>query len=160
MSIQLNCKCGRYFELDDGSAGRSIQCPACDAMVAVPSVGERSAHTADSYSGVQAAAKAGNNGWGKSQTHGDNDYDYNAAGERDQRQVEIDPRFVRKDPAPASGGGFGSINAGIGGGLAMMAIGAIVFVVLLALGWISAWPVIIFVVGLIAFFKGIANSTR
>jgi hypothetical protein len=161
MSIQLNCKCGRYFELDDGSAGRSIPCPACDAMVAVPSMSDPSTHAADAYSGVQAAAKAGNNGWGKSQTHGDNDYDYNTTAEERQRPVEIDPRFVRKEPPPAATGGFGGINAGVGGGLLMMVLAVVWFFgALLLVDRIFFYPPILFVLGLIAFFKGLANSTR
>lgn len=55
------------------------------------------------------------------------------------------------------GEGWG-INAGIGGGAVMMLIAVVWFVVGLFAGWIFFYPPILFIVGLIAFFKGIADN--
>ncbi|HUE69776.1 MAG TPA: hypothetical protein VMP01_02710 [Pirellulaceae bacterium] len=55
------------------------------------------------------------------------------------------------------GDGWG-LNAGIGGG-ALLMLGAVVwFVVGLACGYIFFYPPIMFIIGLIAFFKGIADN--
>ncbi len=155
MSIQLNCKCGRYFQLDDDQAGRSIKCPACDGMIAIPALSEVSAQAADSYAGVQTAASP-TNSWGKPQNRG-GDYDYDAGAERPQRPTAIDPRFLRNQPQPASRG-FGGINAGIGGGMLMMLLAVIWFFGALILAdRIFLYPPILFVLGLIAVFKGLAK---
>ena len=159
MSIQLNCKCGRYFELDDNNAGHSIQCPACDAIVAVPTVRDQTVQTPEAYSGVQTGATT-SSGWGKPQTQGDNAYDYNAASDGRERRVGVDQRFVRTETPPARSG-FGGINAGIGGGLLMMAIAVIWFFgALFLVDRIFFYPPILFVFGLIAVFKGMANAGR
>jgi hypothetical protein len=156
MAIQFHCKCERYFQVDDSSAGQTIRCPSCDAMLTVPAVSPAAALATDAYSDRQPARATSGNNWGSPQNRHDDDYDQ--AGDR--RPREIDRRFIRDEPKPApAAGGFGTINAGIGGGIAMMGIGVVVFVLLLALGYISAWPVIIFVIGLISFFKGIAKVT-
>lgn len=50
------------------------------------------------------------------------------------------------------------INAGIGGGAAMMIVAVIWFVAGLFFGWLFFYPPILFIVGLIAFCKGIADN--
>jgi hypothetical protein len=54
------------------------------------------------------------------------------------------------------GSGF-HINAGIGGGLAMMFIAVVWFVLGLMAGFIFFYPPVLFIVGLVALIKGLLN---
>ena len=56
-------------------------------------------------------------------------------------------------------GWFGSINAGVVGGILMMGIAVVWFIVGLAGGIIFFYPPILFVIGIIAFFKGLAGGS-
>ena len=54
-------------------------------------------------------------------------------------------------------GWFGSLNAGMVGGLLMMLIAVVWFVVGLAVGFIFFYPPILFVIGFIALVRGLIN---
>jgi hypothetical protein len=54
-------------------------------------------------------------------------------------------------------GWFGSMNAGVIGGVLMMVIAVVWFVVGLHLGWIFFYPPILFVIGIAAFIKGLVG---
>jgi hypothetical protein len=56
-------------------------------------------------------------------------------------------------------GWFGSLNAGIVGGLLMMLIAVVWFVVGLALGIIFFYPPILFVIGILALAKGVLGRS-
>lgn len=68
-----------------------------------------------------------------------------------------DDRPIRRKKKPAAssgGGGFGTTTAGLWGGLAMMVLAIVWFVLGLYGGRIFFYPPILFVLGLIAFIKG------
>jgi hypothetical protein len=105
---------------------------------------------------VQASATP-NHGWGSPQNRPNDDYDYNRDAERRERAV--DQRFIKQEP-PRSGG-FGGINAGVGGGVLMMAIAVVWFFgALIFADTIFFYPPILFILGLIAFFKGMVSAAR
>ncbi len=52
----------------------------------------------------------------------------------------------------------GGISMGVVGGLLMMGLAVIWFVVGLAYGWIFFYPPILFLIGLFAFFKGLITG--
>jgi hypothetical protein len=56
-----------------------------------------------------------------------------------------------------SAGGFGSTNAGVIGGLLMMVVAVVWFVVGYAGGRIFFYPPILFIIGLVAAGKGLMN---
>jgi hypothetical protein len=71
---------------------------------------------------------------------------------------------TRQDPYSRKGGDTDSdwgVNAGIGGGLLLM-IGAVVwfFAALLLFDVIFFYPPIMFIIGLVAFFRGLAGKSR
>lgn len=83
---------------------------------------------------------------------------------RDEDDDEEPRRKKRKKRRPperreTSSHGFegGIINSGVGGGLAAMVIAVVWLVVGLAFGWLFYYPPVLFVVGLIAFIKGLAS---
>ena len=93
--------------------------------------------------------------------------------EREQRRREADRkqrRLVKRhrdetrrdavrygDPGRPSRRGFGTINAGIGGGIFMIVIAVIWFVAGAAVGVIFFYPAILVVIGIIAIIKGLAD---
>jgi hypothetical protein len=74
---------------------------------------------------------------------------------RKRKRRRYDPDYDDRSPRRSSGGGFGSINAGTAGGCLMMVLAAVWFVVGIYAGWIFFYPPILFVFGLIAFFRGL-----
>jgi hypothetical protein len=79
-------------------------------------------------------------------------------GRRRRDDRDEDDRPVRRRPKPAaSGGGFGSTDAGLWGGVAMMVIAAVWFVLGLYGGRIFFYPPILFVLGLAAMIKGMMD---
>jgi hypothetical protein len=124
----------------------------------VPAADTNSAQAGGSQEGMQRNLQDAGKKWNSPQNH-DEDYDYHT-GDSPSRMREVDPRFIKQTPSRLSGGGFGSINAGVGGGLAMMAIAVIWFVVGFAFGIIFWYPAVLFVIGLIAVFKGLAGSNE
>jgi hypothetical protein len=56
-------------------------------------------------------------------------------------------------------GWFGSMNAGVIGGVIMMVIAVVWFVVGLHLGWIFFYPPILFIIGIGAFIKGLVGHS-
>jgi hypothetical protein len=66
-------------------------------------------------------------------------------------------RDIRR--TPASSGGFGTVNAGVIGGVIMMLIAVVWFIAGLAGGIIFFYPPILFIIGIVAVVKGgLGNS--
>jgi hypothetical protein len=149
MPIDLTCTCGRALVLRDELAGKVIRCPECQAELAVPAatairtapepvLDVLPAGPAAEPTAVQAAAPPPPS---------------------PRRMNPRDGNFTPPPSGARSGSGFGSINAGVGGGLLMMVVAVIWFVVgLLAIDRIFIYPPILFIIGLVAFFRGLAGG--
>ncbi len=160
MSIRFSCACGRSFNYDDSYAGASIECPSCRETQTVPRAGTNTAPASDAGGDAirgSLLADAGKK-WGSPQGKADADYDYGRDDRDPYSRRDFDRRLTR-EPPPATGG-FGGINAGIGGGLAMMAIAIVWFCGGLMFDYIFFYPAILFILGLIAFIKGLSNAGR
>jgi hypothetical protein len=98
----------------------------------------------------------------------DDDYDDRGRRRRDPQRAErrarlreIEERADRRTISRGdSGGGWfggGGINAGIGGGVVMMVIAIVWFVVGQAIGITFIYPVVMFIIGLIAVVRGLVR---
>jgi hypothetical protein len=102
----------------------------------------------------------------------DEDYDEDYGREdsrRDRRArggLEADDLIRKRSLDKGSGGGGASsdggwgTNAGVGGGLLMMVIAVVWFVVGLMNNWIFFYPPVLFIIGLVAFIKGLASGSN
>ena len=176
MPAILNCACGKSMEVPDMYAGKRVHCPGCNEAVLVPAAeqSEESAPTPqrqrrdeDGYSDRLRDVNAQPERSRRDQS----DSDANGYGDRRSRHDQEDRRDIRRlirkendrpnrrlGALSTGGGGFGGVNAGVGGGLAMMGIAVVWFFVALAAGWIFFYPPILFVIGVIAVVKGLANG--
>ena len=165
MPIPLTCGCGRSLRIKDEFAGRRVKCPGCGEVLAVPlpEVEEEGAaevllaHSPDDDEPRRSAIRA--------------EPPPEPAPRRDEeepprrrRPRRDGPRDLTRDVrkrAPAIAfeeGWFGSINSGVVGGLLMMLIAVVWFVIGLAGGIIFFYPPILLVIGLIALVKGLAGG--
>lgn len=161
MPISLSCVCGRALKVKDELAGKKIRCPACQDILTVPAkknkVEEVELEVIDDEDEEEAPPR-------RSAVQAEPP-EAKSARRRPVEDEEPPPRRRSKPSrdirrrAPASRSGFGSINAGVIGGILMMVIAVIWFVVGLAGGIIFFYPPILFVIGIIAVVKGgLGNS--
>lgn len=153
MPISFTCtSCRRALRVRDELAGRRILCPDCQTTITVPA-GDSSQPLPSAESPSSAlrveqpkedpfSARAEMSSPTKPRL--DDDFD------EEDRPIRRAPPFKPKRE-------FGSINAGVGGGILMMVIAVVWFVLGLIFGWIFYYPPILFIIGLIAFIKGLVN---
>ncbi len=166
MPISLTCSCGRSLKARDEFAGRKVRCPDCKNVLEVPDPNAPKDPedeilnvllADDSPAGDEAPRAA-----------------VRAAPPPDERPVHPPPprnplpppppvRSVKKKQRDVQRstprvvfeeGWFGSVNAGVVGGLLMMGIAAAWFFIALAAGRIFFYPPILFVIGFISMIKG------
>ena len=157
MPITFTCPCGQTLSADDERAGLPVRCPSCSQTPIVPhqlwDAPERSVPAPD------AAPAAGAKPWLKGADPapaqpGDPSSPFGFTGPADtarvrDRQVQLEERGRGKSVEG------GILNSGAIGGLLAM-IGAVVwFVAGLAFDTIFFYPPILFIIGLVAFFKGL-----
>jgi len=178
MPINLNCPCGRALNIKDEFAGRKIRCPACKSVLAVPAAPKEPEDLALEVlradeseedrppprdmrrSAIQAEPP-----------------EVLAARPRPPREEGIATVGRRADDRPSKPrpkprreissraprvafeeGWFGSMNAGVVGGVLMILIAVIWFVAGLAGGIIFFYPPILAAIGLIAIVKGLMGG--
>lgn len=175
MPISVVCRnCGRQLNIKDELAGRKIRCPDCKEVLAVPDA-------ADDPPVVEAVADEPDDTFRVRdekpvrpretyRTHPDRNDDplgslKRRLADEDERPRDDDddgPPRPRRRPRPApqrpQRDSWG-INAGVGGGLLMMLIAVVWFVAGLFAGIIFYYPPILFIIGLVAFFRGLVNRT-
>ena len=168
MPITFDCPCGRKFRTSDENAGRAATCPQCRSQLIVPAASVAApgppplppAAPADAPYSVQSEevvptprrpAERSPYGPPRRPDPYGRDADYRRP--YDDRDDAI--RRVVRRPQPVRRGGM--TNAGVLGGIAMMVGAVIWFFVGLALNFIFFYPPILFVIGLIAFIKGLAS---
>lgn len=165
MSISLTCDCGQRLRVKETQAGRKVRCPTCRTVMTVPAPVEEQT-TEDEVLNVLLSDSPG-----EEETRP-------PARRVEQITAEPDssappptapapprkrlPRSVARDEKPRRGprvafeqGWFGSVNSGVAGGILMMLIAAVWFIVGIAGGRIFFYPPILFVIGLVSMFKGL-----
>jgi hypothetical protein len=160
VTIRFSCACGHPFNFKDSYAGASIECPSCREPQTVPPAGTDTGPAPDREADAIRGPLPADFGkkWGSPQGRADDDYEVDRGEREPYSPRDIDRRLTR-EPPPRSGG-FGSLNAGIGGGIAMMVVGGLICLVCLGLGRIPIYGVILFIIGVVALIKGIGNATR
>ena len=188
MPIAFNCACGKLLRAADEHAGRRVKCPECHTPTIVPAplplfeVVEDLAQPLVSPPPLPAKAKP----IVKAQIAEDDEDDRRGYGVKSERDDDDRPR-ERKKPDFRSGSGrrdeeedrprkkrrkkrrpppqednrifeARAINAGVGGGVLMMLVAVVWFVVGLMNDWIFFYPPILFILGLIAFIKGMTGE--
>jgi hypothetical protein len=178
MPITFNCSCGKSLRVSDEHAGRRVKCPACNVIGFVPGGPEPEFEVVEKAPPRQAPSA-------KKQAVEDDDDEDDGRGygvakptreeeeaeEREQKRqrerkkrrrqwAEHQARESRKDTSERSFES-GIANSGTLGGLLAMVIAVVWFVVAgFGFGVWFIYPPFLFIVGLIAFFKGLlgANS--
>ena len=172
MPISLSCDCGRALRVKDELAGKKIRCPECKSILGVPAkkneaddvvlevlpaeddeaTPRRSSRRAAIQTEVRPARR---------RTLEDEDEDETPSV---RRRSDDDPpsekrsksRDIKRRTSAATvqHSGFGSVNAGVAGGVLMMIIAVVWFIGGAAVGVYFIYPPIMFVLGIIAIVKG------
>jgi hypothetical protein len=158
MPIPVQCVCGRSFKAKDEHAGKRGRCPGCGQVLEIPTPepGE------DEILGVLLADDPP--GQAKpSAVRAEPPRE--PADWRPPREPSLprreDVRALKRKAGPPvvfEQGWFGSLNAGVIGGLLMILIAVVWFVAGLAAGIIFFYPPILFVLGIVALVKGATGS--
>ncbi len=185
MPITFNCPCGKALRVADEHAGRRVKCPACQAVATVPTaepqfeVVEEAAPPPPPVPKVKPAAQVfvdedddDARGYTVAKKKGRDDEEdeprakkkpdfRKGSGRRaaDTEDDDDDDRPKKKSGAQKNTGGSleGKVfNGGVGVGILAM-VGAVVWFVvgIVALDVIFFYPPILFIIGLVAFFKGL-----
>ena len=162
MPISLSCDCGRALRVKDELAGKKIRCPQCRSILVVLA---KKSEADDLVLEVLAADDEDEANRGSSRRAAIQSEPPEVKPVR-RRAVEDEEPMPRKRPRPRreirrggpsvtfERGWFGSVNAGVIGGVLMMIIAVVWFVVGLACGILFYYPPILFVIGIIAIIKG------
>jgi hypothetical protein len=177
MLIPLRCSCGRELKLKEELAGKKIRCPQCKAICAVPEIlaeveeeepvlevlpaeeaegpprrkTGRTAIQVEPPEVLPVARPAADDAISARPLYRSKDEDR----PRKRRRPKLYREDKRSAPLVAfEPGWFGSVNSGVAGGLLMILIAVVWFGLGLAAGRIFFYPPILFVIGLIAIFKG------
>jgi hypothetical protein len=164
MPIPMTCACGRSLRVKDEFAGRKAKCPGCGTVLTVPlPEAEREeealevllAEPPPDEAPPRSAVRAEPPPPGPEPRP-------RAEGPSRRKRLRDEPRDVpnvekrRRVPAVAfEEGWFGSVNAGVAGGLLMMVIAVVWFVLGLMADRIFFFPPILLVIGLVAIIKGL-----
>jgi hypothetical protein len=163
MPITLTCACGRSLRIKDEFAGRKVRCPECQVVLTVP-IQEELLADEDAADLLLDGTPPPEPQRRESSRELDVPVE-----DRQVYRAGATPMGAAKPPQPArkkekpsrraprvafEEGWFGSLNAGIVGGILMMLIAIIWFVVGLAGGVIFFYPPVLLVIGLFAMIKG------
>ena len=188
MPIVFDCPCGKALRVADAHAGRRVKCPACNTLGTVPEPEPDFEIVEDPAESLAPAPGKGrpiakpatsrddddDDGYRVAKAARDDDDDDDDRGRKkpdfrrgsgrndDDDDEEDRPRKKKRKkkrrPAADSSSDSSGTSASVGGGLLMM-IGAIVWFVLgLMFDWVFFYPPIMFVLGLIAFIKGMTGQ--
>src|SRR5262245_43635305 len=121
MPIEMSCACGRALTLRDELAGKTIRCPQCQAELTVPAAPPPPAP--EPVPDVLPAAAAADPMAVRAE-------EPPTAVPRPRSRMDLrDESLAPPKPSAAQGGtGFGSVNAGVAGGLLMMVVAVVWFV--------------------------------
>ncbi len=171
MPIQWTCSCGKVLQAKEEFAGRRSRCPGCGEVQVVPQNEEDEA-PAPPPPPPRASAAQSASGSSRRRVVVEDDDDAPppppppspspfANLDEDEEPSEPKKKKKKKPLATASRGGgvFGpesyGMSKGVIGGLIMMLIAIVWFVGGLACDIIFFYPPILFIIGLVAFVKGL-----
>jgi hypothetical protein len=163
MPISLKCACGRALRAKDELAGRKVRCPQCSAVLNVPQAARKQPAREEILDAelleppVRAAAPPvarASDSYAAETGAGDEPRPV-----RRPKPPTFRPRKPRRQPKVAfERGWFGSTNSGVVGGILMMVIAVVWFVLGLMAGWLFYYPPVLLVIGLIAMIKGLMSE--
>src|SRR5262245_9080026 len=182
MPIPVSCACGRALRLKDDLAGRKVRCPTCGAVLTVPEpetelevVEEEEAEGYEllDENAIQKRPRAAN----ESEEEYSRSERRRQAEERERREqrreehreekrqrkrerqedVRRQDRLNRARVADGGGRTFGTSQAGVIGGIVMILVAVVWFVLGLKAGYIFFYPPILAVLGIAAIIKGIVS---
>jgi hypothetical protein len=167
MSISLSCPCGRKGRLKASLAGRKVRCPDCGELLEVPAAaGPRDVEQealdlllSDSPAEERTAPAAQRDE--AVQTHPPREPARipTIAPPRMPYRPKASPKAPERGPRVVfEEGWFGSVNAGVIGGVLMILIAVAWFVAGFAAGRIFFYPPILVVIGFGAILKGLSNG--
>jgi hypothetical protein len=137
MPIPLTCTCGRALRVKDEFVGRKVRCPACMDVLIVPEPGRDedddllevlpAPPDEEAETGIQSSPRRPQPSLGRARPLDEDELDELEEVEpRRSRPRRRRPR-PRRRPRYASGGWFGTSNAGVAGGGLMMLIAVVWF---------------------------------
>src|SRR5262245_57953452 len=147
MSISVACSCGKKYRVKEALAGKKIRCADCAELIKVPVLVPDDDAEFDEFALPPAAD--------------DGEEDEPSLPPQVKRRSKTTEREVTSDRPERQRvlkqGWFESTNGGVLGGILMMLIAVVWFVVGLAAGRIFFYPPILLIIGFIAFCKGLFN---
>lgn len=160
MAISFPCSCGRNLRVKDELAGRRVRCPNCSSILTVPEPDveyDAGDVLLAETSGVQEKEPESKEPEAPTSTAIADRPLYRAPPPEKKRR----PPSKRKPEKESRGlpiafeeGWFGSMNAGVIGGLLMIVIAIVWFVVGLTGGIIFFYPPVLLIIGIGAMIKG------
>ena len=155
MGRYIRCACGERVDTNDNPSINGVFCPACGATLEPAQPANPAAQATASSAEIPAKMVA--------------EEPLTVVPADPQTQKEVDEEFKRyilarraaEAQRTGNKAGFfgpGGIRSGMLGGVAMMALAAVWLVVGLMLEHIFIYPVILFIVGLVAFIRGIITG--
>jgi hypothetical protein len=156
MPIPISCACGRSCHVKDELAGKRVHCPDCQAILTVPQA--ELFEEVEDIPTVELADPPEESAARKrilARLPASSAAETQRRSRRRHRPSYLQGEDPDRPPRVAfEKGWFGSINAGIVGGLLMIIIAVVWFVLGLMGGIIFFYPPILFVVGVVALIKG------
>ena len=169
MPITFACSCGKTLRVQDAAAGRWVRCPACKETAIVPETAMASKPAFEVVEDepappprkrVQAEAASieldDEEPPPRPRSRPDQEYDGPRKAKKRKRgrpkEEEEKPDFFAMEK--------GILNSGVPGGLLAMIIASVWFFFALQHDYLFYYPPILFVVGLIAFFRGLTGSNN
>jgi len=161
----ITCSCGRVLRFKDEMAGKKAKCPACGAIMVLPA--NTPATPEDEASSLLISDSPGIATSKRSVPEPDLsdalDRPLYRPSDKEIRKELRKPSYLREreaaPPITFERGWFGSTNAGMIGGILMMVIAVVWFVVGWMGGVIFFYPPILLVIGICAFMKGLFNRS-
>jgi len=168
MPFSVSCACGRSLRVKDEFVGKKVRCPVCSNVLVVPRAEpEDEEERISDVVPVERTRRRPPPRPAPSEDEYDDDDEDEAAATRgrrlsqdyeDRRPPRRRPRRTRQRDRASRDGWFGNINAGLVGGVAMILIAVVWFVVGLMAGYIFFYPPILLVIGIIAMVKGLMGD--
>jgi hypothetical protein len=161
MTISLKCSCGRLCRFREVLAGRKTRCPQCGKVVKVPLADDNGDDDEEPVELLEVASSDDEHGIrtdkrddAPRRPRSREEEPSESPRPRGPRRKSLRKREKRQPLVAFEEGWFGSLNGGVVGGVLMMLIAAVWFVVGLWAGWLFYYPPILFVIGIIAIIKG------
>jgi hypothetical protein len=184
MPVRLKCACARTLVIKETLAGKRVKCPACAQVVLVPLPEPESDADADAVNvlltkpapprrseQIRVRPKAPEAiselpvlpappRRPADEPPPKKKYSWAKEGDRPSKSKERQKHKPRERSSRVvfEEGWFGSVSAGALGGLLMMVIAVVWFVLGYLAGWIYFYPPVLFVVGFIAFVRGLSGE--